>query len=117
MDVIYNMAAWENNVPTPENPASRFHRDLEQMRGDWQGTTGTLANNLDPQGKLTYKAGYRYEREYQHRGGEWWGQEDGTFDYEVDGRSSREYVDRTSKLSAVTGKKSEVWDSPAVHQD
>jgi hypothetical protein len=111
------MAAWEKNVPAPESPASRHHRDNEQMRGDWQGTTGTLANNLTVTGKLTYDSDGRYDRNFNHRGGEVYGNENGTWGYEADGRNSRIYVDRNTKLSAVNGKKSEIWDSPAVHKD
>jgi hypothetical protein len=111
------MAQWEKNVPTAETPAQRFHRDAEQMRGDWQGASGTLVNDLTVSGKLTYDADGRYDRQYNHRGGEVYGTEDGTYEYEVDGRNSREYVDRNTKLSAVNGQKSEVWDSPASHRD
>ncbi len=110
------LAAWEHNVPAAEKPASRHHRDNEQQRGDWQ-LSNNAANNLTVGSKLAYDADGRYDRQYNHRGGEVWGQEDGTYDYETDGRNSREYVDRDTKLSAINGKKSEVWDSPEVHQD
>ena len=110
------MAAWEHNVPTPESPASRHNRDNEQQRGDWQGVNGA-ANNLSTQGKLVYDADGRYDRFFNHRGGDIYGTEAGTWHVEADGRNSRIYVDRTTKVSAVNDKISEVWDSPEVHED
>ena len=115
MDVII-LAAWEHNVPAPESPASRHNRDNEQMRGDWQ-LKANNANNLLTEGKLNYDEDGRYDRNFNHRGGEVYGNEDGTWGYEADGRNSRIYVDRNTKISAVNDKKSEVWDSPEVHQD
>lgn len=110
---MFILAAWEHNVPAPESAASRYHRTEEQMRGDWQGATGTLVNNLNVDGKLVYDADGRYDREFNHRGGDIYGKENGTFANEADGRNSRIYVDRQTKLSAENGLKSRIWDSPA----
>jgi hypothetical protein len=114
-DVII-IAAWEHNVPTPETPAQRYERTEHQMRGDWQ-LKANVANNLEVAGKLVYDADGRYERKFDHRGGEIYGTETGEWHEEVDGRNSRIYVDPKTKLSAENGKKSEVWDSPAVHRN
>jgi hypothetical protein len=115
---VFILAAWEHNVPAPEKPVSRYHRTEEQMRGDWQGKQGTLANNLEVDStKLVYDADGRYDRKFNHRGGDIYGTEAGTFVLEADGRNSRIYVDRETKLSAENGLKSEVWDSPEVHRD
>lgn len=109
---MFIIAAWEKNVPTAETAASRYNRDTQSMRGDWQGATGTLVNDLEVTGKLVYDADGRYDREFNHRGGDLYYTEDGTLRNEADGRNSRIYVDRQTKLSAENGLKSRIWDSP-----
>lgn len=98
-------------APAPETPAERFERDVEQRRGDNNGatldmTTGKWTANAN--GKLAYVAadalGGRTDREFAHRRGDHYLDEDGVMQYDVDGRNSREYADKSTLVSAVNDK-------------
>lgn len=103
------MAMLNRPQPPVETAAQRYARDVTQQRGDWQ---------LNGSGDLVYvapaSAGGRTYRDQSQRGGDVYYTYDVNGDpvrnVDADGRNAREYVNRTTGVSANGAGPHDLWD-------
>ena len=106
------MAKWEDDGKAglvPEPPASRWNRDTQQRRGDWQLKSTGLSNRLTSANLVYAGDNTRNDRQYYQRGGEVYVNGSGVLALAVNERNDREYVNRNTHVSAITGGISRLW--------
>lgn len=106
------MAAWEDAGKAAlvvEDAASRWNRDTQQRRGDWQLKSSGLSNRLTADNLVYAGNGTRTSRQYLQRGGDVYLNDSGVLVVAAQERNSREYVNPVTHVSAINGDKSRLW--------